>query len=244
MKKEILIKGYILVILSAILFGCMPLITKYIYAEGISRETAVLLRNSLALPVLALLTWRQDRSFAIPVKALPAIGLLALVGYCITTLLLYGSYQHIASGTATVFHFVYPVMVVLVEVVFFRKKVHPGTVLAVLLCVGGVCLFYNPNEPLNWTGCALALTSGVTYAVYVVLLAAFRYKQVSGFKLTFYISASCAVLMLAICLATNSLTLPTTLSGWLLCVLLSQYDACLLGVNMASLLERARKAQM
>ena len=29
-----------------------------------------------------------------------------------------------------------------------------------------------------------------------------------------------------------------------LCVLLSQHDACLLGVNMASLLERARKAQM
>lgn len=32
--------------------------------------------------------------------------------------------------------------------------------------------------------------------------------------------------------------------GPALCVLLSQHDACLLGVNMASLLERARKAQI
>lgn len=221
MKNRNLVKGYVLVILSAFLFGCMPLITTYIYAEGINRESVVLMRNLLALPVLGLLAWRQSKSFKIPVKALPAIGAIALMGCCVTPLLLYGSYQYIATGTATVFHFVYPAVVVLMGLIFLRKKLNVGTLLAVGLCVVGICLFYNPNEPLNWGGCGLALASGVTYAVYVVLLSVFRYKEVSGFKLSFYTSAVCSVVMLAVCLIGGRLTLPATLTGWLLCVLLA-----------------------
>ena len=219
MKNKNLITGYLMVILSAFLFGCMPLITNFIYAENINRESVVLLRNLLSLPMLALLTWKQTKSFRIPVKALPAIGAIAMMGCCVTPLLLYGSYQHIATSAATVFHFVYPAVVVLIGLVFLRKKTNAGTILAMLLCVGGICLFYDPNEPLDWGGCGLALASGVTYAIYVVLLSVFRYKEVSGFKLSFYISAVCTVVMLAVCLITDKLTLPTTLTGWLLCVL-------------------------
>ncbi len=221
MKKETMIKGYGLVILSAFLFGCMPLITRYIYAAGIRRESVVLMRNLLALPFLALLTFRQEKSFKIPIKAMPAIVIIAIMGCCVTPLLLYGSYQYIATGVATVFHFVYPAVVVIVGVVVFRKKLQIGMLCAVLLCVVGICLFYNPNNPLNLTGCVFALASGVTYAIYVVLLSAFRYKEVSGFKLSFYISAVCSVVMLAVCLFTGSLTMPDTVTGWLLCVLLA-----------------------
>ena len=221
MQKKAMIKGYVLVIVSAILFGCMPLITRYIYAENISRESVVLLRNFLALPVLGLLTWHQSKSFRVPVKALPAISIIALMGCCVTPLLLYGSYQYIATGTATVFHFIYPAVVVLIGLIFLRKRLNAGTIVAVVLCVIGICLFYDPAKPLNWTGCALALISGVTYAVYVVLLSAFRYKEVSGFKLSFYISAVCAGVMLLVCLITGKLTIPTTLTGWLLSILLA-----------------------
>lgn len=221
MKKETVIKGYVMVIVSAFLFGCMPLITRYIYAEGINRESVVLLRNLLALPLLALLTRRQSKSFSIPIKAMPAIVAIALMGCCVTPLLLYGSYQHIATGTATVFHFVYPAVVVLIGLVFLHKKINIGTLLAVLLCVGGLCLFYDPSEQLDWNGCVLALASGVTYAIYVVLLSVFRYNEVSGFKLSFYISVVCSVTMLVVCLIAGRLTLPTSAAGWLLCVLLA-----------------------
>lgn len=221
MKKGTQVKGYVMVILSAFLFGCMPLIANYIYAEGINRESVVLLRNLLALPMLGMLAWHQSKTFQIPVKALPAIVAIALMGCCITPLLLYGSYQHIATGTATVFHFVYPAVVVLIGLVFLRKRINVGTLLAVGLCAVGIFLFYDPNEPLDWSGCALALASGVTYAIYVVLLSVFRYKEVSGFKLSFYISAVCSTVMLAVCLMVGRLTLPTTVAGWLLCVLLA-----------------------
>ena len=91
MKKGNLIKGYCLVILSAFLYGCMPMLTRYVYAEGINRESVVLLRNLLSLPALALVAWVQTRSFKIPLKSLPSISVIALLGCCVTPLLLYGS---------------------------------------------------------------------------------------------------------------------------------------------------------
>lgn len=247
MEKVRTVKGYLLVVLSAFLFGCMPLITSYIYAEGIHRESVVLLRNLLALPMLALLSWKQNGSFRISVRVLPAIAVLALMGCCVTPLLLYGSYQRIATGTATVLHFVYPAVVVLIGLVFLRKRINLVTTLAVLICVGGICLFYDPNEPLDWKGCALALSSGVTYAIYIVLLSVFRHKEVSGFQLSFYISAICSAVMLAVCLVSGRLTLPVTANGWLFSFLLAmvtsvgavvmfQKGTLLIGAERASVL--------
>ena len=221
MKKGNLIKGYCFVILSAFLYGCMPMITTYIYAEGVNRESVVLLRNLLSLPALALAAWGQSRSFKIPLKSLPSISVIALMGCCVTPLLLYASYPTIGTGTATVFRFVYPAVVVLMGLIFLKKKAGKGVIGAMLLCVLGICLFYNPNDPLDWAGCGLALASGVTYAAYVVMLSGFRYKEVAGFKLSFYVSAVCSVVMLVVCLATGCLTLPATVMGWILCILLA-----------------------
>lgn len=234
MKINTMTKGYVLVILSAFLFGCMPLITQNIYAAGVNRESTVLLRNLLALPVLALLCYREKRSFKLPVKAVPAVAAIALMGCCITPLLLYSSYRYIATGTATVFHFAYPAVVVLIGLVFLRKKINAGTVFAVLLCVGGLCLFYDPDQRLDWRGCSLALSSGVTYAIYVVLLSVFRHREVSGFQLSFYICAICSAAMLAVCLLTGRLTMPTNVTGWLLCVLL----ALLIGVGAVVMFQK------
>lgn len=234
MQNKKLLKGYFMVILSAFLYGCMPMLTRYIYAEGVNRETVVLLRNLLALPVLAVLAWRQNGSFKIPVKSLPAVIVIALMGCCVTPLLLYSSYQYIATGTATVFHFVYPAVVVLIGLLFLRKKINKQTLLAVCICVLGICLFYDPNEPLDWRGCAFALFSGVTYAVYIVVLSAFRYQEVTGFKLQFYASVICSVCMLAVCWAGGLLTLPATVTGWVLCVIL----AMIIGFGAVALFQR------
>ena len=79
---------------------------------------------------------------------------------------------------------------------------------------------------LSWIGCALALASGVTCAVYVTLLSVFRFPEVSGFRMSFYVYVFCFSFMLPVCLALDCLTLPSTAAGWLMCALL----ALLIGV--------------
>lgn len=214
-QKNNLIKGYLFVIASAVIFGCMPLIAKGMYAEGVTSTSVVLFRNLLSLPMLGFLGWRQSGDLKITRKALPAIALLAILGPFATPLLLYSSYQYISSGTATVFHFVYPAMVILLGTVLLKRKSGLGQLLCVALCVFGIVLFYDPAQKLDLWGGSLALLSGLAYAGYILLLSVFKYKEISGFKLSFYVSGISSVILLAICLTGNVLTFPTTIVGWL-----------------------------
>lgn len=217
MKSKKLLKGYLFVIASAVLYGLMPLMAKTIYQSGVNSFTLVFLRNALSLPALAFLAISQQKTLRISRKSLPTIAVAALFGCCATPALLYCSYNFIDSGTATVFHFIYPAMVVLGSILFLKQKPGIGVLLSVLVCVGGICMFYDPAQPLNWQGALLALLSGVTFAVYVLILSVFKDRKSTGFLFSFYAALISAIIMLIFCAATGNLCLPQTLKGWILC---------------------------
>lgn len=214
-------KGYLFAVLSAVIYGSMPLMAKYIYADGVTPMTLVFLRNLFAIVPLALLAYRQKKTLKVPKELLPSIGLISLFGCCITPTLLFSSYQFIASGTATVIHFSYPAMVVIAQILFLKKKVMPASIVSVVLCVLGVSLFYSPQETLNFTGSALALLSGVTFATYVILLSRFDSSKVSGFLFGFYVTVVSTVAAFIICLVSGNLVFPVSPLGWGLCIVFS-----------------------
>lgn len=219
MKKRDLLTGYFFVIVSAVIYGCMPLMATHIYADGVNPMTLVFLRNFLALPALALLAFFQQKTLKVPLSTLGPISLLSLFGCCVTPVLLFSSYRYIPSGTATVLHFIYPCLVVVMGVLFFRKKVPFGTLLSLILCLVGICLFYKPGGNIHWGGIGLALGSGLTFATYVVLLSRYKHRQVSGFLFTFYIALASSVIAFLACLVTGNLALPQSIKGWGLCLL-------------------------
>ena len=221
-----MLKGYIFAISSAVIYGLMPLMASHIYADGVNAMTLVFLRNLLALPVLAVLAFCQQKTLKVPVKSLAGTAFLAAFGCCITPVLLFSSYHYIPSGMATTLHFVYPAIVVLVGILFLKKKAQLGTILSLLLCLGGICLFYKPGGDFHWGGAGLALASGGTFSVYVLTLAALRDKKVTGFLFTFYIALCSSVMMAVICLVTGNLALPQSIVGWLWCLLFALGITC------------------
>lgn len=239
--------GYVCAILSAVIYGCMPIMAKYIYAEGVTPMTLVLLRNALALPSLALLSIIQKKTLKRPVRQILPLGIPALFGCVLTPVLLFSSYVYIASGIATVFHFVYPCLVLLIGLLFLRKKASPAVIVSVVMCLAGVLLFYDPTAALSPMGTALALGSAITFAIYVVLLPRFQNAEFSGFSFCFYIALWSSVIMLILCICTGQLSLPTSLLGWGLCivfatsvttgaVVLFQQGSLLIGGEKASIL--------
>jgi len=214
-----MLKGCVLVIISAVIFGAMPLMAKNIYADGMNSVSLVFWRNFLSLPLLLILAIKEKASLNIKAKALPSIALIALFGCCLTPILLLSSYNYIASGTSTVFHFIYPAIVVLLELVFFKKKTDLRGLVSLVLCVVGICMFYTPGVMPDPFGSAIALCSGLTYALYVVLLSVFKYKQISGFVFSFYVSLISSVIMFAFCNITGTFISPPTVRCLLLCIL-------------------------
>ena len=230
MQKRNLIKGYLFVIASGIVYGCMPLGAKLIYAEGVTSLSLVFLRNLLAVPFLALLTVLQGQSLKISLPSLGKTSLLALAGCTLTPTLLFSSYLFMASGTATVFHFIYPAAVTIGSIIFLRQKVLKANIFCVLLCSVGLSLFFEPGSRIDPIGATLALLSGITYASYIILLGSLSKKDISGFKLIFYIALISSVFMLLICLAFRQLYFPVTVTGWVIAVLFA------LAINIVAIL--------
>lgn len=221
LKNNRILQGYIFAIISAAIYGCMPMMAKYIYADGVNPMTLVFLRNILSLPALAILAYAQNRSLQVPKKALPSLSLIAVMGCCVTPVLLFSSYEYIASGTATVFHFIYPAAVVICGILFLRRNTHIGNVISVIICIAGVSLFYTPGTAPDPKGSLLALSSGLTYAAYILLLSGFKYKKIAGFLFSFYVTAISTVIILILCVVTGQLSFPASVTGWILCILFS-----------------------
>lgn len=229
MNKAKIIQGYLFVIISAVIFGCTPLGAKFIYQEGVSPLGLVLLRNLLAVPFLALLAKQQGQSLHVEHAAWPSLILIAVMGCCFTPILLYQSYNFLDSGTATVFHFIYPAAVLLGSVLLFHQRLQLKELLCVAICSIGIYLFYTPGAPLSAKGVFFALFSGLTYATYVLLLSVFRYHDITGFKFSFYIALICSIVMFPICLITKQLTVPVSALGWAISILFS-LSLCIGGV--------------
>jgi len=241
------IKGYVYIILSAMLFGCMPLMANHIYADGVNAMTLVLLRNAVSLPMLASLGIFRRESFSVRPRAVLSTMVIGVFGCALTPFLLFSSYNHMSGGTATVLHFVYPAFVLLLGVVIFREKLRGISLLALLLCVIGIAFFYPQGEALSLTGSALALSSGLAYAVYIVLLGHLGSGGMGGYSFSFFATLGATVALLFVCIFSGGFSMPRSALGWILCILfalvinvgavvLFQNGAFLIGGQKASIL--------
>lgn len=219
MAAQKVFRGYVYSILSAVIYGLMPLMATHIYADGVNAMTLVFLRNFLALPSLALLAYIESKTLKIKIKPFFSISILSFLGCTLTPILLFSSYNYIPSGTATIFHFVYPTLVVIIGLVFLKRKMEKATLISIAFCLVGIAVFYNPQDTFHFGGAGLALMSGVTFAIYVVLLSKFESLENMGFLFSFYVALWSSIITFVLCVSTNSLLLPQSFNGWLLCAL-------------------------
>lgn len=219
MDRRDQLKGRLYIILSAVIYGCMPLGASVLYTEGVTPMSLVFLRNVLSLPLLALLAHRCG-GLRISRGALGEVAAASAVGACLTPALLFTSYRYLASGMAAVFHFSYPVVVV-IGGFLLHEKIRRSAVFCTLLCTAGILLLLDPGGSIDLLGAAIALASGVAYAAYILMLAHFRHREVSGFRMSFYLALICSLCTLTLCLLTHQFALPQTARGWLTAFLFS-----------------------
>ncbi|QNL43983.1 DMT family transporter [Oscillibacter hominis] len=215
-------KGILYIILSGVIFGMMPIGAKVIYANGGNSYFLTLVRFSLSLLPLYLLDRMDCRRCGIEGRTRLSrrqIGQLILLsaGFTATPAFLFLSYNYISSGLSTTLHFVYPVLVLVGCALFFREKIGRRELVCCALCMAGVLSFYTPGDSGNIFGVCIALLSGITYALYIIILAKSGLQMVlRRYQLTFCVQGAGAVALLVVSTAVGALHVHVTLLGWVL----------------------------
>ena len=211
------IKGYLLAALAAAAYGTNPAFAVPLYEEGMNPNTVLLFRYILGVPLLALLMWYRGVSFKLEKKA---IGLTAILGIlmAISSLTLFESYNYMNSGIASTLLFVYPVMVAVIMMFFFKEKNGPSIYICLSVMFIGLFLLVKPSDNLSLSplGCILVMVSALTYALYIVFVnVSKKLKSIPTTKLLFYVLIWGSVLFAVNIAFGNPFTWPDSGFEWI-----------------------------
>lgn len=210
--------GIVCVIVSAIIFGLMPLGAKYVYANGSNSITLTFHRVLFSTPVLFIFAKRKSKDpIKISISQLKDIFILS-IGYISTPLLLLASYNYISTGTATTVHFIYPVLVLIGCAILFNEKINLVRGICTILCMLGLVTFYTPGDTVTGVGLAISFLSGITYAFYVIYIAKSKLKGLNTYLVAFYLSLIGSLEVLILALFTNTLTFDLSPGAWLVSI--------------------------
>jgi len=219
MNKQTIL-GVLLILISAICFGTMPLFAYKLSLEGVNSPSLVFYRVVFALPFLAVLAKRGGGQLQVDRQTLFKILMLGLPA-ALTPLFLYSAYRFMATGVVTTVHFSYPVLVVLAGWLFLKTKPSVLTVISLFLTSVGLMLivdFKNTLGLMDLTGFVLAFASAITFGYYVLYLDFSSLSSMESNKLQFYMCLITSVFILVYCMLTGQFTYPTTIYGWIITI--------------------------
>ena len=227
--------GEFFAVVSAVLFGCMPLIARTAYANGSNAymvSSSRYLTGSLWMILFLFVKSKKEGSrFTLRVtgKEFGVIAALSVL-YGATALLLYLSYNYIDSGLATTLHFTYPVIIMLLSAFLFHAAIRRKEILCLILCAAGIFLLYSPGGNVRPAGILIAAASGLSYAGFSVLFEHSIVKKLPVLLSTFWFSVFSTVLIGIAAALTGNFTLKLPLIAHLIHILLGLVASALAAV--------------
>lgn len=211
------LKGYLLAALAAAAYGTNPAFAVPLYADGMNPNSVLLFRYILGMPILALLIVRRGHSLRLGKGETGPVALLGML-MALSSLGLFESYKYINAGIASTLLFVYPIMVAIMMIFFFREKFKITTAICLSLMGVGLVLLTRPEAGgvISPYGVLLVMLSSLTYALYIVIVNVNRHiRAIPTTKLLFYLLGWGSLLFVAMIPAGSPLTVPPGGSAWL-----------------------------
>lgn len=212
-KNEVI--GVSFAILSAVIYGCQPLLTKLLYAEEMTALSIVLFRNIIAFPLL-LVYCSINKMNLFSKKQLFLAVLAGFLGSCLTPIFLFSSYNYIPSGATTTIHYLYPTIVFLIAAVVYKVRLNLVRIMCLILSTTGVVLLYWGNTALDFTGLSFAFLSAITFAIYTTILGRTSLREMNPFLLSLFCCGSSIIVLLPVSLLSGEFIPPRSLNGYII----------------------------
>jgi drug/metabolite transporter (DMT)-like permease len=216
------LSGALLIIISAVAFGAMPIFARFAYAAGADPVTLLLLRFTTA--GLFLLAWTWIRRLPLPKgRTLAAVIGMGLVGYFGQAMSYFTALTLIPAGLVALLLYLYPALVTGMSAVLFKERLTPLRGAALLLSLSGAALVIAPagrvseSGPIQPLGIFLALLAAVVYSGYILVSSrVMRSADPVSTSMVIMLSAAVSFGLLAAArgLAGEGLHLPQTGGGW------------------------------
>ncbi|MEJ8737607.1 DMT family transporter [Erysipelotrichaceae bacterium HCN-30851] len=190
-----MIFGIIIVILSAIIYGIIPLLTKIIYTFDLDAISVSFFRFFLMIPILFMICFIKNKPLKINISSLISIFLYIALPSGFTMLLLNASYTYISIGTATTLHFLYPTFVILICSFYYHQKIERKIIVSLILITIGISCFIDGIDINGILGVLLAFLSAITYAIYLVQLEQSKFRRMDPLVLSLYTSICISIVL-------------------------------------------------
>ncbi|RXM39079.1 EamA/RhaT family transporter [Chryseobacterium sp. CH21] len=205
------LRGYTLGILSAVSYGLIPIFILPVKRAHFSMDITLFYRFFFsALMVGGYLLYSKE-SFKINKKEALILAILGIC-YALSSEFLFLGYDFLTPGIASTVLFIYPIIVALIMLFFYKERLTKLSGASLLLAFAGVivlCLKGNGLE-INFAGLGIVMLSSLFYALYMVIVNKSNIK-VSGFKLTFYSMLFTSMFFMTKALMANeSFAIPST----------------------------------
>jgi len=166
--------GLLLAGFGAVAFSGKAIIAKLAYRHGVDAVTLVMLRMLFALPLFMLLAWWGGRDKP-PLERRDRWAVLGLgfAGYYLASTLDFAGLQYVSAGFERLVLYLNPTLVLLIGVLWFKRRVAARQWVALALGYAGVLLVFGhelafERERNAALGAGLVLGSAASYAVYLV----------------------------------------------------------------------------
>ncbi|CDZ74511.1 integral membrane protein [Peptoniphilus sp. ING2-D1G] len=189
-------KGIAYSLLSAVIFGAMPLMTKILYTFGMDFVSSAFYRMSLSLVFIYIINkfyFKEDMKLTL--KEFKYI-LLAAICFASNSLFLFNSYNYINSGTATAIFFLNPIIIFTVLSIKYKQKPAKIDIICITGALTGLFLCMDIEEMSSITGALIALMSAFAFSIYTIVVGKEELKEIGAFKLLFYINFIGAITIL------------------------------------------------
>lgn len=210
-------KAYIAICVSAILFGATYTVGDIVEASGMSKECnsfwtsifAICLNLSLGLvtgksPFQKVTHKQRALSFLCGVSATWLSNYLFLVAYS----------QEVSVAEATMLHFLHPAMIAVVMSVLFHERFSMAKIMAILCSLVALVLITGGSINGNTIGIIAAISTGVAYGVYPLLLEVTTLRELKGRTILIYMHIACAICAATVSVIRGSFMMPITPVVW------------------------------
>jgi drug/metabolite transporter (DMT)-like permease len=206
-------RATLLIILSALSFGSISVLTVLITAAGVPLLTAMAWRYVLGVALLTVIA-RPKRLRSIPRYRVIQLLVIGGCGQALITYLSLHALEYIPVGPLAFLFYTYPAWVALLAAMRRTEKLTPVRIIALTLALAGVTIMIGaPTEKLNPIGVALALASALIYSAYLPALEHVQ-QGVSAIAATLLLIAGAAISFAIAALFSGELYLPAGLAVW------------------------------